>query len=85
MKYIQNGWASYLKVIVPKNAGATQIEETKQAFFGGAAVLLTTMLNAMSGDTEATESDLQFMTDLHNELDAFGSALDKKILKPTVN
>ncbi len=43
---IGEGWASYLSNVVPPAASETQREETKRAFYAGAAATFTAMLDA---------------------------------------
>ena len=43
---IGEGWASYLSNVVPAGASETQREETKRAFYAGAAAMFTAMLDA---------------------------------------
>jgi len=43
---IGEGWASYLSNVVPTAASESQREETKRAFYAGAAAMFTAMLDA---------------------------------------
>lgn len=43
---IGEGWASYLSNVVPAAAAESQREETKRAFYAGAAAMFTAMLDA---------------------------------------
>lgn len=36
MRTIEDGWIEYYRVVIPKNAGQVQKEETKRAFYAGA-------------------------------------------------
>ena len=85
MKHIDQAWQSYAKMVVPKDAGKVQIEETRQAFFAGASTLFTSIMLVMDTDREPTEKDLAVMSDIQNEIDDFGRSLDKKILGYTVD
>jgi len=82
-KYIQLGWDSYLDLVVPKGASDVQIAETRQAFFSGAAVLFEGIMRMLDPGLEETDADMQRMTDIQNEITAFGQELDKRILKLT--
>lgn len=79
MKFIEKGWQGYRKACVPANATEAQVTETKQAFFAGAAILFTTMMNVMDEDKEPTDADLHAMADIQKEIDDFGQSLDRKV------
>jgi len=70
---IETACRTYAKLVVTKGAGATQIKETKQAFFGGAASTYTLMIGGLSSVPEPTESDLHKLRDIFDELSAFGA------------
>lgn len=82
MKYIERGWLSYRELAVPADAGEVQVKETKQAFYAGASILFTTLMQpgVLDPGTEETDADMKKMADLQAEIDAFGQALDKKVL-----
>lgn len=82
MKYIEQGWNGYL-ALLPKDAGEVQIRETRQAFYGGAAVLFETMLRMLDPGSEPTENDMRRMSDIQKELQEFGAQIDKRYLKPS--
>ena len=82
-KYIQKGWAGYLKLVVPKDASEVQIAETRQAFFSGACVLFESILQTLNPGPIETEEDMQRMRDIGHEIAAFGQELDKRIFKLT--
>lgn len=83
MKYIERGWLSYRAMVVPADAGEVQVNETKQAFYAGASILFTTLMQpgVLDPGLEETENDMKKMADLQAEIDAFGQLLDKKVLK----
>lgn len=78
MKYIQDGWDSYRRMCVPDGASESQLRETRQAFFAGAAVLFSAIMVTLDPGTEPTDNDMRRMSDLQNEVDAFGQELDKR-------
>jgi len=80
MKYIERGWESYLKYVMPDDASSVQIKETRQAFYSGAAVLFWTLMIALDEDHEPTDDDMRKMEDLQKEIDAFGQQLDLDLL-----
>lgn len=80
MKYIEAGWDSYRRLL-PADAGEVQVNETRQAFYAGAAILFRTIMVTLDPETEPTEADLARMAELQAELDAFGQELDVRYLK----
>lgn len=77
---IQAGWEAYRKVVVPADAGEAQLNETRQAFFAGAAVLLQGIMGALSPGPDESEGDMRLMSDIQDELTDFGQQLDKGVL-----
>ena len=49
---IGEAWASYREQVVPREAHAVQIEETKRAFYAGAAAMFGAMLEAVKPEEE---------------------------------
>lgn len=80
MKFIQAGWDSYRTIVLPPHVSPVQLEETRQAFFSGAAILFKTIMKTLDPGTEATESDMAAMAAIDAELDAFGHELDRKLM-----
>lgn len=79
MNYIEKGWEGYRKLL-PPNASEVQIRETRQAFYGGAAILFEALMRGLDEGEEATDGDVQIMTDIQRELQEFGAQLDRKYL-----
>lgn len=63
-------WLTY-KAILPNTAGATQIIETRRAFYAGADALFRSLLVSLDEDHEPTEADLMKMDDIDAELRQF--------------
>lgn len=81
-KPIADGWRSYRELVIPTEASATQLTESKQAFYAGATLLFTTMMRSLSkDDSEATPADLQFLDAIQAEIDAFGQEIDQRYIK----
>jgi hypothetical protein len=81
--YIAAAWESYLARVMPADASVTQIAETRQAFFGGAAVLFTMMTLPMEGnqtDEQIGDFIKDFMKALSHEIHIFGAELDLEVL-----
>lgn len=79
-RWIERAWDRYREMVVPPDAGAVQVDETRQAFMAGAAILFTAMLHGVSEGDEVQEADEKLMADLQAEIDDFGQALDLKVL-----
>lgn len=77
-KLIARGWERYRQMVVPRDASEVQVKETRQAFYAGASVLFTTLVNALEPGQEATDADLRKMNDIQAEIDAFGQELDRR-------
>lgn len=71
---ISGGWASYKMLVMPKEAGAVQLEETRKAFFAGAQHLYSMIMHGLTEGSEPTETDLKRMQNIETELAAFASA-----------
>jgi len=78
-KYIENGWSNYRRMFL-KDAPEEKVNELRQAYFSGAAVLFTTLMAFLDPGLEETESDMKKMADLQEEIDRFGMSLDRKFL-----
>jgi hypothetical protein len=78
MKYIEKSWQSY-RQLIPADASETQIRETRQAFYAGAAIIFKGMILLMDGDDEPSAADMARMMEIQKELDAFGQELDKRV------
>lgn len=79
-KYIESAWINYRAMIVPADAGDVQVNETRQAFYAGAACLFQTIMVMLDPGTAPTDADMQRMSDVQTELDAFGQEIDRKVL-----
>jgi len=67
---IDHLWRRYARVL-PVNASALQIRETRRAFYAGAAALIGGLMRVLEAGSEPTEEDLNLMTSLNDELEAF--------------
>jgi hypothetical protein len=82
MKLIENAWQSYKAAVVPADAGADQIRDTRLAFFSGASILFASLTSTdlLEGigtdDIDPTDADLAVMDDIQAEVDQFGAELD---------
>jgi hypothetical protein len=56
---IGEAWASYLAAVIPAGAGETQREESKRAFYAGAAAMFGDMLDAAELEEDAAAARLE--------------------------
>lgn len=68
--HVRSQWEAY-RAILPKDASATQIIETRRAFYAGAQCLMHLLLQRLEPGTEETENDLKMMDDIDSELRQF--------------
>ncbi len=80
-KFIELGWNSYKKMVIPADAPDVQIKETRQAFYAGAAILFEGLMGALDGGDEPTDADMHRMAAIQAELDVFGQEIDLRYLK----
>lgn len=65
-------WSSFLRVI-PANAPVVQVVECRRAFYAGAQALFILMTGGLDADSEPTDTDLQYMDALSQELQQFAN------------
>jgi hypothetical protein len=68
---IEAHWITYRTLVMARNAPPIQLRECRMAFFAGAAAMFDSLFQGFSGGTEATEEDLEHITSVREELDAF--------------
>lgn len=74
MNTIQEGWIGYSKGVIPKDASAVQIEETRRAFYAGAAQVLGVMYEVGSRDL-SEPAGVGILEGMHEEVRVFISTL----------
>lgn len=79
MNFIDRGWQAYRGMLVAPGTPESQVEELRQAYFSGAAVLFSTIMNVMDPGTEPTEKDLNVMDVVHRELQEFARQVDARL------
>jgi len=77
-KLIEAGFVGLRLAAIPEDAGKTQIEEMRNAFFAGAQHLFASIMDIMDDDHEPTASDLKRMDMIQSELDVFIQYFSKK-------
>lgn len=70
-KLIEAGWTQYDKLVLSPNAPQIQRDECRLAFFAGAQHLFGSILGILDPGSEPTDKDLERMSQIHAELQAF--------------
>jgi hypothetical protein len=71
---IANGWQRFEAVCVKRGASPGQMQELRQAFYGGAATVLGVMTEISANDV-SDMAGIHILEGLHQELRAFGVEL----------
>lgn len=77
-RMLQQKWDEYRTFVIHPLAGPVQIRDTKTAFYAGAAVVFSGLVELVSKsrtEEEPTEAELQALTDLAQELTEFEESL----------
>jgi hypothetical protein len=69
MKTIAQHWAHYFHMVYPQGASELQRDECQQAFYGGAATALETVLDVLNSQTE--ESAIPALRSVETEIETF--------------
>lgn len=77
-KLIEAGFVGLRLAAIPEDAGKTQLEEMRNAFFAGAQHLFSSIMDIMDDDHEPTAADLKRMDLIQSELDVFIRDFSKK-------
>jgi hypothetical protein len=70
-KLLEVGWIAMMLHVIPKDAPDTQVAEMRKAFFMGAEHLFQSIMSILEPGAEPTEKDLDRMSLIHTELEAF--------------
>jgi hypothetical protein len=68
---IRAAWDDYRAKVIPHDAGATQLQESRRAFYAGAESLMLLILTGLSEGPETTPSDETWIAAMHGELHQF--------------
>lgn len=68
---VAQAWDDYRAIVIPKNAGPTQVRECRRAFYAGAESLLVQIMQGLSPGPDSMQSDEDYLNALHAELHAF--------------
>lgn len=71
---LASGWESFRKDVISPAAGPTQVNEMQKAFYGGAHVILATMLAIANLDIP-DEAAAMILESMHQELQKFAAGL----------
>jgi len=76
---IEAGFAGLRSACIPADAPEAQVQEMRMAFFAGAEHLFGSILSVLEPGQEPTENDLQLMTNISAELDAFAQTFKARL------
>ena len=79
MKQIEQKWLEYRSLVVPPNASAEQLKQLRWAFYGGASVLLLSIVAELGEDGE-DERDVARLHALKDEIEDFGREIDAAVV-----
>jgi hypothetical protein len=80
-KLIEAGWVGMQLHAVPLDVSPVQLNEMRNAFMAGAQHLFCSIMTILDPGAEPTEADLRRMDLIHQELDAFGQELERRVAK----
>jgi hypothetical protein len=69
-KTLAEAWGTY-RAILPQNASAVQVSETRNAFYAGARSVFSIILRRVTGEERDQEADDAVLDGLVAELEAF--------------
>jgi len=65
---IAEAWNQFSRMVIAKDAPPIQRREMRMAFYAGATALFTMIMNILEPGAEATEKDLQTMSEIWREM-----------------
>jgi len=68
-------WDSFARAVLPADCSDGQRREMRRAFYAGGQAIMFKVIAALAPEHDPMPEDLQMMTDLHNELEAFAEAV----------
>ncbi len=68
---IEKNWLDYRANVVPPQADETQVTETRRAFYAGAAILFSSLIDMLEPGAEATDADFKMMRSIQQEFAKF--------------
>ncbi|MFN3261233.1 MAG: hypothetical protein ACE37J_11815 [Pikeienuella sp.] len=73
---INDAWEKFRLMVIPDKASAVQIAEMQKAFYAGAAIHRSLLINGVSDEDEPTEADMALMERIDAELRESGLSFD---------
>lgn len=70
MNTIEKEWMQYEALVIPKDAGSIQRQETRRAFYAGAQALLE-MTNSLGEETVSEDAAVAILQGWHEECQLF--------------
>ena len=77
MKLLETEWINYRNAVVPRDAGSTQLTESRRAFYAGAWAFYSLLMHSLEPGLEDTPNDLALMEKLDAEMREFQSRVAK--------
>lgn len=74
MNTIQEQWAQFRTLVVPKNAPPVQVSEMRMAFYAGVEAMLRIQF-AISDDSISEDSGVAMLEGIHDECRRFASEI----------
>lgn len=84
-RIIQAGFEAYRITAMSPRAPDVQVRECRMAWFAGAQHLFSSIMNVLDPGTEPTEADMERMSKIGAELDAFVDELKLRVATPEGN
>ena len=82
MKTVSDYYDSYSKDVIPRDAGPSQLRETRAAFYSGAMTMFT-MMNDV-GDVDDMDEAMKALGAIHDEMEGFQKELEINAAKEVV-
>ena len=68
---VRDEWNDYCAKVLSPTAPPIQVRECRRAFYAGAEMLMCQILNALDPSPNAMQSDVDYISLLHSELQKF--------------
>ncbi len=76
---IEKHWLDYRANVVPPQADETQVTETRRAFYAGAAILFSSLIDMLEPGAEATDADFKMMRSIQQEFAKFHAEVKAEV------
>jgi hypothetical protein len=74
---VRDAWNDYREKVLPFTAPPIQIRECRRSFYAGAEMLMCEILNGLDPSPGATQSDIDYIATLHEELLRFARDVER--------